>query len=109
MIFAFQQTMGFWDIDNIKLSNSTFTLNVFQDGGFESGSLVPNYRQCQSVGNVSNSTQFSGRYCYSDRTQGQFGYLMQNVSTTVGSQYYLQFYLQNRGGSNGSFAVLLGR
>ena len=108
IIFAFQQSSGYWDIDNITLWNSTFNQNLFQNGDFETGSLSPNYQQCQSAGNISNSSQLNGRYCYSDGTQGQFGFLMQNVSTFPGLMYYLSFYIQNRNGLNSSFMILLG-
>lgn len=108
IIFAFQQTIGYWDIDNITLWDYQANQNIFRNGDFESGSLSPDYTQCQSVGYISNSSEFDGRYCYSDRTSGQFGYLMQNVSTTVGSYHFLEFYLQNRNGSGSSYMVLLG-
>lgn len=109
IIFAFQQSSGYWDIDNITLSNSNSTQNLFQNGDFETGSLSPHYRQCQSTGNINNRNQFDGRYCYSDGTQGQYGFLIQSISTSPGIRYYLEFFLRNRGGSDSSFAVLINR
>jgi hypothetical protein len=108
IVFAFQQSSGYWDIDDIILRNPNSSQNLFQNGNFETGSLSPNYQQCQSIGNISNGSQFTGQYSYSDGTQGHFGFLMQNVTTIPGSWYLLDFYLQNRGGSNASFAVLRG-
>ena len=108
IIFAFQQSSGYWDIDNIILWDSNSSQNLFSNGDFETASLAPSYRQCQSTGTISNSSQLNGQYCYSDGTQGQFGYLLQTVSTRSRSWYHLDFYLQNRGGSSASFALLLG-
>ncbi len=108
IIFAFQQTSGDWNLDNITLFDMNGYQHVFQNGDFESGSLTPDYSQCQSSGYIDNSSQFSGNYCYSDNTSGQFGYLMQNVSTNVGIWYYIEFYLQNINGPGSSFMVLVG-
>ena len=107
IIFAFQQASGYWDIDDITLWDSNGITFIFQNGDFESGSLVPDYQQCQSRGNISNNHQFHGQYCYSDGTQGQFGYLMQRVSVTGGARYYLKFFVQNRNGLNSGLAILL--
>jgi hypothetical protein len=108
IIFAFQQTSGDWNLDNIILSNTSGYQNIFQNGDFESGSLTPDYSQCQSSGYIDDSSQFSGSYCYSDNTSGQFGYLMQNVSTDVGTWYFIEFFLQNINGPGSSFMVLIG-
>lgn len=107
IIFGFQQTSGFWNIDNITLFDMNTTKNLFSNGDFESGSLLPNYRQCHSIGNISATSRFYGRYSYSDGTQGQYGYLMQKVSFTVRTLYNLSFYLDNRYASRGHFVVLL--
>ncbi|CAF3777015.1 unnamed protein product [Rotaria socialis] len=74
VMFGFQHNSGYWDLDNIELWDLTTFQNIFQDGGFNSGSLSPNYGQCQSSGNISNVNPFNGTYCYSDGTTGQFGY-----------------------------------
>ena len=108
IVFAFQQTVGYWDMDNIILWDHQTLENRFRNGDFESASLSPAYSQCQSTGNVNDSRPFNGRYHYSDRTQRQFGYLMQNVSITAGSWYSFSFDLQNTIGLNSSFMILLG-
>ena len=106
--FAFQQAVGYWDIDNITLSTFNSSQNLFRNGDFEIGTLSSDYSQCQSTGFISNTSQLGGQYCYSDNTTGHFGYLMQNVSTSAGSSYALSFYLQNRNGANSRFVVLVG-
>lgn len=107
IIFAFQQISGFWNIDNITLFDKETKENIFHDGDFESGFLSPNYRQCRSKGNISKTNPFNGRYSYFDGTREKFGYLMQKVTTTVGTLYDLSFYLGNRYASNSRFMVLL--
>jgi hypothetical protein len=107
-MFAFEQTSGYWDIDNITLWDLNTKQKIFRNGDFESGSLSPDYSQCQSSGYISNTTQLGGTYGYSDGTNGQFGYLMQNVLINVGTLYSLEFYLQNRNGSGSNYMVLVG-
>lgn len=106
--FAFQQTYGYWDIDNIILWDERILQNRFRNGDFESGSLLPYYRQCRSAGSISTDSPFNSRYHYTDSTRSRFGFLMQNVSIIAGLRYSLSFDLQNRGGSNSTFMVLVG-
>ena len=108
VIFVFQNTNGFWNLGNITLVNSETKRQVFRNGDFRSGSLAPYYRQCQSRGRIASSNPDLDQYFYFDDTWDQFGYLMQDVSTTVGSSYDLNFYLRNPIGPSASFMLLLG-
>ena len=107
IIFAFQQTSGYWDLDNIELMSHS-NINIFRNGAFETGSLLTYYSQCQSTGQIQSANSSNGGYYYSDGIQGRFGYLAQVVSIRIKSQYCLSFDLQNRNGTGGSFMVLLG-
>lgn len=108
IIFAFEQTSGYWDIDNITLWDIAANQEIFQNGDFESGSLIPHYTTCQSSGFISNTSQFNGSYCFSDHTTGQYGYLMQTIPTNITAWYIVLFYLQNRNGPGSNYAILLG-
>jgi hypothetical protein len=41
VMFAFEQTSGYWDIDNITLWDLNANQDIFRNGDFESGSLSP--------------------------------------------------------------------
>ena len=105
--FAFQadNTSGTWDLDSVSLKQSS-GVELMQNGGFESGSLLPHWISscttlCTGVngggpGSISSMYPQSGTYHYRDRCNPvpNFDYLSQTIIGVVPNQLCtLQYYL----------------
>ena len=107
----------YWSLDNVCVNDTTTTLNVLSNGGFELGYLSGWTQTCATNTNCGNGNSgqltttgcYAGNYCFVDKcSAGGFDYLQQSVSTTVGRYYLISFYLKiiSTGGSEVVYVML---
>ena len=116
--FFFRQDPLSWAFDNVSFTDSSGN-NLVVNGSFETGDstgwmlvgqhgLAANGYVCWgTLGTDTDSTQ-DGSYLWSDGTVGGVDGLAQVVSTTVGQNYTLSFWLAADGGSISSFDAFAG-
>jgi hypothetical protein len=80
--------------------------NLINNGGFENGDFS-GWTQSGNTGatGVESGTSHSGSYSAAFGPVGSDGFITQNIATTPGAQYTLDFWLQNDGGTPNDFSV----
>ncbi|CAF3563558.1 unnamed protein product [Rotaria sp. Silwood1] len=122
--FALREDVGFFGLDDISVrSNSTPTVELITNGGFEGGTYSP-WIYCNPSGSsyagvlktTSDSFSYSsttyaahsGSYYYLDGAVGKADYISQKFATNIGSTYTISFWLFNKGSAfNSDLRIIL--
>jgi hypothetical protein len=91
------------------LSVQTAGADLMTNGGFETGDFT-GWTRSGNMGftGVSTSEPHSGIYSASFGPVGSDGYITQNIATTPGAQYGLDFWLKSDGGTHNDYNVTWG-
>jgi hypothetical protein len=94
---------NYWLLDSISVNHTNANTDVLINGGFEVGNLTGWTQDCATdancggsgtnYGQLTNTPCYSGTYCYVDKCNPGFDYLIQSFNTTIGDYYILSFYL----------------
>ncbi len=110
LTFVFQGDTGpghnYWLLDSVAVNHTNANTNVLLNGGFEAGTLIDWTQYCATnancgagnYGQVTTGVCYSGTYCYVDKCNPGFDYLIQSFTTVSGDYYIISFYLMNVGG-----------
>ena len=111
LMFCFLNQQKFWALDDVSIKNSV-NAELLQDGGFESGSWTywtgfnTIYQGSGMVTNYNSWSSRSGSRFYVDIQYSAGDGIFQNVTTVIGSNYTISFYLANPRGGNASVAIV---
>jgi hypothetical protein len=112
LMFCFLNEQNFWALDNVTMIDCTTNVERIRDGGFESGSwnYWTGYNSIYYASGMSmgyNSwPPYDGYYFYLDVEYTAADGIFQNVSTVVGRNYSISFYLANPLDGNVSVAIV---
>ena len=111
-MFCFLNQQNFWALDDVSMKLTTGGSEMVRNNGFE----TPNWVDWTSYNSVYYGSGISAaRAEYSPRTGSRFYFdlqytrvdgIYQNITTVVGQNYTLSFYLANPKGGNVSVAVV---
>ena len=112
LMFCFLNEQNFWALDNVKMIDCYTNTSKIQDSGFESGTWnywtpynTIYYASGLSTGYNSWSS-LAGSHFYLDVQYTIPDGIFQNVTTVIGRNYTISFYLANPLGGNFSLAVV---
>ncbi len=105
-------------MDNVSVNHTNASTNVFINDGFETGDFTgwTQYRATNancggsgSSGQITNSTCYSGTYCYVDKCNlgSHADYLIQSFPTVAGDYYVISFYLRTYATGGGWFVYVM--
>ena len=93
----------------VTSTGAVLSVNVLQNGGFESGSL-DGWAQSGNTGGTylsgSSAYDHSGSYGLQAGPGGSLGYLSQTIPTQPGAAYLLSFWFDSQGGTPNEFLVV---
>jgi len=114
----FRQDPAYWGFDDVSLMDTNGN-NLIVNGGFETGDLTGwesvGQQGLPAAGRVTAGTpgtttrnSHSGNYYWYDGAVGGVDGIAQGISTVVGQDYTLSFWLSGDGGSIASFDAFIG-
>lgn len=113
LIFCFVNQYNFWALDDVSMKDSQTNSELLVNGGFESGTWSPwvyfltVYYASGMSSNYNSWNARSNSYFYVDVQYNKTGDgIYQNVTTVLGRNYTISFYLANPRGSNFSAAIV---
>ena len=112
LMFCFLNGQNFWALDDVSVTDLTTNTDILSDGGFESHSWS-NWSPYNSIyygsatqEDYSGTGPRSGSWFYSDVQYTHGDGIYQYVTTVVGRNHSIEFYLANPQGGNISVAVV---
>ena len=111
-MFCFLNGQNFWAIDDVSVKDLTANTDILLDGGFESHSwdywsaYNSIYYGSGMQTSYSGSSSRSGWWFYCDEQYTHGDGIYQNVTTVIGRNYSISFYLANPQGGNVSVVVV---
>ncbi|UJR11357.1 hypothetical protein I4U23_015538 [Adineta vaga] len=112
LMFCFLNQQYFWALDNVSMKDSRTNVELLANTGFEQA----NWNDWQPYNSIYYSsgirsnyftwTAYAGYYFYLDVQYTAGDGIFQNVSTVIGKNYTISFYLANPLGGNVSVAIV---
>ncbi len=105
---------NYWLLDDISVNHTNTSTDVLINGDFENGTLMGWTQYCATnsncgtgyYGQLTNSTCYSGSYCYVDKCDN-YDYLTQSFVTVSGDYYLISFYLRIYSSGSGHTASVM--
>ncbi len=112
LMLVLRQDPSFWCLDDISVVGPN-GVQLWQDGGFETGPLTSYYTYCNPngatySGTISTRCPHSGSYSFYDGSVTYSDYLSQAFTTVVGATYNISFWLENLGYPTNSLLIIIG-
>jgi len=110
LAFQFRNNPSLWLLDDISVSDGTN--EMLSDGGFESGTLSPNWIVSTPNGacgggatgaKIRSTSCRTGTYCLSDGCLNVADQVSQSFSVIVGNPYSISFWLKQGGTGSGIY------
>jgi hypothetical protein len=104
LAFQFRNDPDYWYMDDVSVSNGT--TEMLMNGGFESGSLSPDWTTSAPNGHcyvymsgaqIFNSLCRTGNYCLSDGCGLCSDKIAQSLTVITGQTYFISFWLKQNG------------
>ncbi|CAF4149716.1 unnamed protein product, partial [Adineta steineri] len=112
LMFCFLNQQHFWALDNVSMKDSITSYELLSNTGFEDDNWdywTP-YNSVYYSSGISSGYKswrpYAGSYFYLDVQYTSADGIFQNITTVVGRNYTISFYLANPHGGNVSVAIV---